>query len=80
MKCRVGESEQRWYRFDRFFSTREGWFFSTREGENIGPFVSRNVAEKAVRLYIKYASNESGSGSYGARLAKHGFWASTLLQ
>ena len=80
MKYRAGESEQRWYRFDRFYNTNEGWFFSTREGENVGPFVSRSVAEKAVKLYIKYTTNEEGSGSYGARLAKHGFWASTLLR
>jgi len=40
------------YRTQRLFSVAHEWFFSTREGVDQGPFLSRQVAELAIEIYI----------------------------
>lgn len=41
------------FRSSRLFSVGNMWYFSTREGSQQGPFFSRQVAEMAVKNYIK---------------------------
>jgi len=41
------------FRSSRLFSVGNMWYFSTREGSQQGPFLSRQVAEMAVKNYIK---------------------------
>jgi len=40
------------YRTQRLFTVAHEWFFSTREGIDQGPFLSRQVAELAIEIYI----------------------------
>jgi hypothetical protein len=49
-------------RQSRLFSSRvffrdNTWFFFTREGRDIGPFESRDVAEKALVKYVDFAGD-----------------------
>lgn len=41
------------FRSSRLFSVGHKWYFSTREGSQQGPFLSRQLAEMAVKNYIK---------------------------
>ena len=50
------------YRTQRLFTVAHEWFFSTREGVDQGPFLSRQVAELAVEIYID--STDSQVKSY----------------
>lgn len=54
---------------DRFFRlsplyTYPGWYFKARDGCPIGPFLSREGAERAAQ---KYAEDEKRSGRNGGR-------------
>ncbi|HEX7037339.1 MAG TPA: DUF6316 family protein [Pseudomonadales bacterium] len=43
---RAGESPRTWFRTSRFFIVGGGWFFSTRENIDVGPYQTREEAER----------------------------------
>ena len=78
MGHRAGEDDQTRFRTDRCFRVGDEYFFSTREGIDIGPYKSRQAAEKGVKLFIHSVTNEEMSGIYATKIAMQGVWASTL--
>jgi|TARA_R110000822_G_scaffold187752_19_gene326841 hypothetical protein len=42
-------------RSDRFFKLHNFWFFATREGAAVGPFDSKECADRAVGDFIEFA-------------------------
>ena len=40
------------FRAERLFSIGTTWYFSTREGEDQGPFLSKQYAQKEIKRYI----------------------------
>lgn len=77
MQCRKNEKEKVWFRSDRCFSVDSKWFFTTREGHDVGPFVTREKAERGVHRYIESIKMKKTGGIYAARVATQGLWAST---
>lgn len=55
---REGESmTQARFRANRLFSSGSAWYFSTREGQDQGPFISKEQAEKAIYDFIQRVSS-----------------------
>ena len=57
MQTRNGENPHPWFRTERYYHTKEGWWFLTREKTEEGPFVSQHEAEDKLNLYIYRRSN-----------------------
>ena len=48
------------FQADRVHNLNGKWYFMTREGRNIGPFESKEEAEKEVALFLsRYKSDSS---------------------
>lgn len=56
MTVRSGETENAWYRSERYIHTSEGWYFITRENTQEGPFRTMQEAENQLTQYIRQAS------------------------
>lgn len=41
-------------RTDRFFAVNSAWYFATREGASIGPFESKNDAQKGLSDFVDF--------------------------
>ena len=81
MMYRTGESDDKtWFRSERFFRVADGYYFSTREGTDVGPYKSKDTAEKGLDLYIQCMRNQDVNGVYASKIALQGLWASTLYQ
>ena len=50
---RNGEKRTPTFRSRRVFAVGSNWYFSTRENKDQGPFMSRDMAEKAIESYIQ---------------------------
>jgi len=48
MKRKSDEKDLTVFRTDRYFLSDGKWFFTTREGANVGPFDTREDAERAL--------------------------------
>jgi hypothetical protein len=48
MKRKSDEKDMTVFRTDRYFLSDGKWFFTTREGTNVGPFDTREDAERAL--------------------------------
>lgn len=46
---RAGEQPRTWFRTSRFFVVAGGWYFSTREDIDVGPYETREEAERDAR-------------------------------
>ena len=44
-QVRTGEKPRTWYRTERIFRNKMGWYFQTREGIDVGPYGCRFDAE-----------------------------------
>lgn len=44
-KVRDGERDRTWYRTERVYRNKRGWYFHTREGIEVGPYSCRFDAE-----------------------------------
>ena len=53
MAVRNGENTKTWYRSDRFMHVNDKWYFLTREQTQVGPFDSREEAERELIYYIR---------------------------
>ena len=51
---RSGELGATPMRTDRFFAVNSAWFFATREGASIGPFESKNDAQKGLSDFVDF--------------------------
>ncbi|MEQ8857486.1 MAG: DUF6316 family protein [Pseudomonadales bacterium] len=49
---RAGEAPKIWFRTNRVYAVGDVWFFSTREGIDIGPYASRDQAERDLECLI----------------------------
>jgi hypothetical protein len=56
-RVRKGEGSRHWFRSDRFLCVSDVWFFATREGINVGPFYSRDEAERNLKQLIALLQN-----------------------
>ena len=54
---RKGEESAKPFRSDRFFQVDGAWFFSTREGIDIGPYSTKEDAEREERNLVKLLEN-----------------------
>lgn len=54
-KPRTGEEAVPQKRKDRTFQNGDYWYFTTREGVEIGPFDSKELAEKGASEYAGFA-------------------------
>ena len=52
-KVREGEKPRTWYRGERIFLNKQGWYFHTREGIEVGPYNCRFDAEMDMEVLIK---------------------------
>lgn len=52
MTQRKNEPERVWFRGERCFNADGKWYLATREGVNIGPFIDRRSAERALVPYL----------------------------
>lgn len=77
MLLRKGEDEKVWYRTDRCFRVGSEWFIATREEGDIGPFKSRQAAERSVPNFVKVMKEAKDSSPFARRLAIEGIWAAT---
>ncbi|SMF17196.1 hypothetical protein SAMN02745866_01124 [Alteromonadaceae bacterium Bs31] len=76
MQNRQGELKKKnWYRSDRYFRTDNKWYFVTREKWNIGPFHSRDEAERGVLRYLK-ALKEQKTSTVARKVALMEDWDS----
>jgi hypothetical protein len=55
---RRGESRRRPFRSGRLFKVDNEWYVETREGVNLGPYESREEAERAIESFIKVLTDE----------------------
>ena len=44
----------------RISSINNEWYFVTREGENVGPFMSKPAAEKALEKFLTTVDEDKG--------------------
>ena len=77
MNFRSKEKDKVWYRTDRIFSIGAKWYFTTREGNNVGPFASKNEADRGVSRYLDVLNLQESGGVYAAKVASQGLWATT---
>ncbi len=56
MICRSGEEPKTHFRTDRFYRSDGQWFFTTREKIEVGPFSSREEADKELILYLSHVN------------------------
>lgn len=54
---RDGEPSRMWFRTSRFFLVDEAWFFSTREGIDVGPYATREEAERDASRLLEILQN-----------------------
>jgi hypothetical protein len=52
MKRRSDEKDVTVFRTDRYFLSDGKWFFTTRGGTNVGPFDTREDAERALTQHL----------------------------
>jgi hypothetical protein len=52
MKRKSDEKDVTVFRTDRFFLSDGKWFFTTREGANLGPYDTREDAERALMKHL----------------------------
>ena len=53
-KVREGEKYRTWYRNDRIYKGRDGWYFHTREGVDVGPFKCEWDAELEQEALVRH--------------------------
>lgn len=54
MTNRADETPKTHFRvIDRCFKTNGEWYFATREGVNVGPYATREAADRAVARLLK---------------------------
>ena len=75
---RVGEEERTWFRSGRVFNVGEEFYFSTREGSNVGPFETKQGAEKGLELFVETIQHEENSFSQASRVAMYGLWTTSM--
>lgn len=56
-EVRDGEKPRTWYRNDRVFKNKGGWYISTREGVDVGPYTCQFDAEVEAELMIRRLAN-----------------------
>jgi hypothetical protein len=54
---RAGEQPKVWFRTSRFFSVDDVWFFSTRENIDVGPYATREEAERDANRLLQILQN-----------------------
>ena len=52
-RVRDGEKPRTWYRSERIYHSRQGWYFHTREGIEVGPYTCRFDAEMDLEVLVK---------------------------
>jgi len=70
------------FRADRFYSTNDEWFFCVRRGPDQGPYISRDMAENALRDFIKEQKDQESKIRAERELLynrKFGITASTTI-
>lgn len=80
MVYRRGEEVKTWYRMDRIYMSDGQWFFSTREGEEVGPFATRGAAQNGVGAFLRHTKTAHTNGTYAAKVARAGLFATTLYR
>lgn len=61
MSYRNGETDGKsHYRSDRYFTMNGEWFFTTREHVDMGPFITRQEAERELAVFIRHVTEGSG--------------------
>lgn len=58
MRREEDTKEQFYFRTHRINCINSQWHFLVREGENIGPFATKEEAEKQIAFYLKYLENK----------------------
>lgn len=76
---RRGEKMRSWFRGERFLQINHQWYFMTREGSDVGPFVSREVAESALCRFIE-CIQKGFTVERASAIAKEGDWALVMYQ
>ena len=59
-EVRLGEKDRTWYRCERVFRNKKGWYFHTREGIEVGPYTCRFDAEVDLESLIGKIRELSG--------------------
>lgn len=77
MIVRQGEQEKSWYRSDRFFKVNGDWYFSTREKIDVGPFQTKEGADKGLTLFIESIQQPEQNVQAAASVAMNGAWSWT---
>ncbi len=60
-QVRKSEENKAWFRVSRFYCLDNAWFFSTREGIDLGPYVTKQDAERELNLLVKMLAKTSGT-------------------
>lgn len=76
---RTGEKPRSWFRSERFLQINHQWYFMTREGRDVGPFVSRDIAESAANRFIE-SIKKGFTIDRAIAIAKDGDWAVVMYQ
>lgn len=50
---RTGEDAGVWFRTNRYFAVGEAWFFATRENVDVGPYDSKEAAERDAESLLR---------------------------
>ncbi len=57
---RDGEKDRTWYRSERVYKNKRGWYFHTREGIEVGPYGCRFDAEVDLESLVARIREMSG--------------------
>ncbi len=78
MQNRRGEEPRTYFRTDRLYTIGNNWYVATREGNNIGPFTTRETAQKSISQYVSGVQARKNSRVQARSLsASQDPWANT---
>lgn len=76
MMVRESEPMKGWFRCDRFIQSGRQWYYMTREATQIGPFNSKNEAERDLYWYALCAQKGTfcATGSKAREVCRARHW------